>query len=159
MRATAPGKSLKALMPFLLVLTVLGAIPAWAGQPSLPADVPNIFDPQVRAQFTPAGVANLRGNPDFPVLMLENKTGEYPLTMLIGLDARNGKDTWSLASDPIILIVVFADPGTILDVHVDIGFAERGRPSGSYVSLDDPNFLTLGNLIKEVAGVQTRTYM
>src|SRR3990167_7373700 len=59
----------------------------------LPESVPNIFDPEVRARFEPVSVANLRDNPDFPMLLLVNKAGEQPQAMVVGLDARNGKDS------------------------------------------------------------------
>lgn len=143
----------------LLLLVILAPIPTWAGQPVLPAGVPNVFDPEVRARFQPVGVANLRGNPDFPVLILQNTAGEQPQVMLLGLDARNGKDTWSLASDPIILIVLFADPGTILGAHVDAGFAELGKPSGQLMTLADPTSPALSDLLRSVTLAATRTYM
>lgn len=145
-----------ALMLFLLILA---SIPAWAGQPLLPSDVPNVFDPEVRARFQPVGVANLRGNPDFPVLILQNTVGGQPQVILLGLDARNGKESWSLASDPIILIVLFADPETILGAHVDAGFAERGKPSGQFMTLADPTSPGLSDLLRSISLAATRTYM
>ena len=96
-------------LALLVGILVLAQVPAWAGQQTLPADAPNIFDPGVREHFQPVGVANLRGNPDFPVLLFLNTEEEQPRLLLLALDARNGKDTWSLPSDPIILIVVFSD--------------------------------------------------
>jgi hypothetical protein len=143
----------------LLTLLLLIAAPVWAGQPFLPPDVPNILDPQVLTRFTPVGVANLRGDPDFPVLILENRLGEYPQVIFLGLDARNGKDSWSLGTDPIILIVLFADSATILGAYVDAGFADHGKASGRYESLDQTNYLTLDNLFREVAAIHARTYM
>lgn len=144
---------------FLLLLIMVAAIPAWASQSALPAGVPNVFDPEVRARFQPVGMANLKGNPDFPVLILQNMAGEQPQVMLLGLDARNGKETWSLASDPIILIVLFADPETILGAHVDAGFAERGRPSGQFMTLADPTSPGLSDLLRSITLTATRTYM
>ena len=125
----------------------------------LPAEIPNIFDPEVRAQYQPVDVANLRGNPDFPVLILQNTAGGQPQGMLLGLDARNGKMSWSLASDPIILIVLFADPETILGAHVDAGFAERGKSSGQFMTLADPTSPGLSDLLRSVTLAATRTYM
>lgn len=130
----------------LLLLVLLAAVPAWAGQPALPAGVPNIFDPEVRAHFQPVAVTTLQGNADFPVLLLLNTAGEQPQAVVLALDARNGKETWSLVSDPIILIVVFADPTTIQWLYVDAGFVERGEPSGSYIALADPNSSGLPDL-------------
>ena len=104
----------------------------------LPAEVPNIFDPEVRSQFQRVGVVNLRGNPDFPVLIFQNIVGGQPQTILLGLDARNGKEGWSLRSDSVILVILFADPETILAAYVDAGFADSGKPSRVFRKLDDP---------------------
>ena len=125
----------------------------------LPEDVPNVFDPEVRAQYPPVGVANLRGNPDFPVLILQNTAGGQPQVILLGLDARNGKESWSLASDPIILIVLFADSETILGAHVDAGFADSGNPSRVFRKLD--NSLDLPNLkgLRELGKGTPMTFM
>ena len=141
------------------LLAILISTSAWAGQAALPAGVPNVFDAEVRAQFEPVGVFNLRGDPDFPVVILMNKGGEQPQAIFFGMDARNGKDTWSLATDPIILIVLFADPSTILGLHVDAGFMDRGRPSGQYKAVDDPNSFALPDLLKAVTAVPTQSYM
>jgi hypothetical protein len=113
----------------------------------------------VRAKFHPVGLANLSGNPDFPVLILENGAGEHPQAMLLGVDARNGKDSWSLASDPIILIILFADHRDILAVYVDTGFADQGRASGTYTALDDPASLALFDLLKSLSTIPSRTYL
>lgn len=147
------------IVALLLPLLIVGAVPAWADQASLPAGVPNIFDPQVRAHFQPVGVANLRGNPDFPVLILKNTTGNQPQTMLVGMDARNAKATWSLASDPIILIVLFAESAKIEGLYVDAGFADQGKPSGHLEMLEDPNSTSLTNLLRSVSDVTTWTFM
>ncbi|MBI4737880.1 MAG: hypothetical protein HY766_17780 [candidate division NC10 bacterium] len=155
-RRARGGDLFRAVIRLLVILT---SIPAWAGQPLLPSDVPNVFDPEVRAQFQPVGVANLRGNPDFPVLILQNTVGGQPQVILLGLDARNGKDTWSLASDPIILIVLFADPETILGAHVDAGFAERGKPSGQFMTPADPTSPGLSDLLRSITLAASRTYM
>ena len=158
-RALSP--SLRQRVRFSILLLLLGGVstPAWAGQAALPEGVPNIFDAEVRAQFEPAAVLNLRGNPDFPMLLLVNKAGEQPQAMALGLDARNGKDTWSLASDPIILIVLFSDPSTISAVHVDAGFSEQGQPSGTYMAVDNPGSLTLPDVFKTLVAAPVRTYM
>jgi hypothetical protein len=140
-------------------LVLLTAIPAWAGQPSLPAGVPNIYDSEVRAHFQPLRVGNLRGNPDFPVILVANTTGEQPQGHLLGLDARNGKATWSLASDPIILIVVLAGDTTIQRVYVDVGFAAEGKASGTYAAVDEANSPGLPGLLKALSEAATRTYI
>ena len=127
--------------------------------PVLPTGVPNISDPEVRAHFQPVMVANLRGNPDFPVVLVVNTAREQPHALLLGLDARNGKDTWSLTSDPIILIVVLSDETTIQGLYVDIGFADVGKASGSYAEVDDANSPALPDLLEAVPEAVTRTYI
>jgi hypothetical protein len=156
-----PARPLQLCLAFSMLLAVLAGVStaAWAGQAALPEGVPNIFDADVRAQFEPAGVINLRGNPDFPMLVLARKAGEQPQGMVLGLDARNGKDTWSLASDPIILIILFSDPSTISAVHLDAGFSEQGKPSGTYTAVENPGSLTLPDVFKAIAAAPVRTYM
>lgn len=147
------------LLSILVVLLAVVSVPASAGQAALPEGVPNIFDAEVRANFEPVAVVNLRDNPDFPMLILIHKAGEEPQAMVIGLDARNGKDTWSLASDPIIVIILFSDPSTISAVHVDAGFSEKGKPSGIYMAVEEPGSLTLPDVFKSLAAAPVRTYM
>ncbi len=154
-----PPSRLTAWLPLLVGFVLLAAIPAWAGQPELPTGVPNIYDPEVRAHFGPVGTVNLRGNPDFPVLLLMNTTGEQPQALLLGLDARNGKATWSLTTDPIILIVVFSDETTIQAVYVDAGFAELGKASGNYAVVDEVNSPALPDLLRAVTAPETRTFI
>jgi hypothetical protein len=141
----------------LVGLVLLAGGPAWAGQPSLPAGVPNIYDPEVRAQFQLLGVANLRDNPDFPVVLLGNTASEEPTAILLGLDARNGKETWSLMSDPVILIVVFSDETTIQDLFVDMGFADQGKASGKFGAVDAMNRPALPDLLKAITATAMQT--
>lgn len=157
-RRTPPG-GLAGWLPLLVGFVILTAVPAWASPPALPASVPNIHDPEVRAQFQPVGVSNLLGNPEFPVLYVVNRDGEKPQAMLIGLDARNGKATWSLTTDPIILIVVFSDDTTIQGLYVDIGFADLGKASGTYAAVGEVNSPALPELLKAVAEAVMRTYL
>jgi hypothetical protein len=138
---------------------LLAAMPAWAAPPALPAGVPDIYDPEVRAHFQRVGVANLRGNPDLPVALLLNTTGEQPQALLFGMDARNGKDTWSLITDPIILIVVFSDETTIQAVYVDTGFTNLGKASGNYAAVDERNAAALPDLLEVLTAAATRTYI
>ena len=146
-------------LPLLLGFFFFAAGPTWAGQAALPAEVPNILDPAVRAGFLPVGVANLRGNPDFPVVLLVNTSGEAPQALLLGLDARNGKDSWSLTADPIVLIVVFTDPTTIGGLYVDTGFADQGKASGNYAVVDELNAPVLPDLLKAVTAPVIQTYL
>jgi hypothetical protein len=137
-------------LPLLVGFVLLAAVPAQAGTSRLPAGVPNIFDPGVQAHFQPVAVTSLEANPDLPAVLLVNTTGEQPPALLLGVDARNGKDTWSLVTDPIILIVVFADTTTVQGVYMDIGFVDRGQPSGSYGALDPEHASALTELLKAV---------
>lgn len=141
----------------LVGFALLAAGPAWAGQPPLPASVPNIYDPEVRGHFQIVGVANLRDNPDFPVVLLANTDEETPTALLLGLDARNGQETWSLTSDPVILIVVFSDETTIRELFVDTGFADRGKASGSFGAVDAMNRPALPDLLKAITATAMQT--
>jgi hypothetical protein len=138
---------------------LLATVPAWAGQVTLPAGVPNLYDPAVQAHYQPVGVGILGENPDFPVVYLVNRTGEQPQALLLGLDARNGKATWSLSSDPIILIVVFSGETRIRGLYVDLGVAAQGKASGAYAPVDEMNLPTLLDLLKAVTEAGRRTYI
>jgi hypothetical protein len=133
------------------------AIPAWAAQPALPAGVPNVYDPEVQAHFRPVAVVNLEHNPDFPAVLFVTTTGDKPPALLLGLDARNGKNTWSLTADPIILIVVFSDETTIQALYVDTGFADLGKASGDYAAVDGRNAAALPDLLWAVTAPETRS--
>jgi hypothetical protein len=146
---------LRVLVGFVLLATV----PAWAAQATLPAGVPNLYDPAVRAHYQPVGIGILGDNPDFPVVYLVNQTGEEPQALLLGLDARNGKATWSLSSDPIILIVVFSGETRIRGLYVDLGVAAQGKASGAYAPVDEMNLPTLLDLLKAVTEAGRRTYI
>ncbi len=161
-RRSGPTRWLAAIrrgrwLPLLMGFILLATAPAWAGAPALPAGVPNIYDPAVRAHFEPVAVANLQKNPDLPVLLLVNETEESPPAILLGVDARNGKDTWSLSTDPIILIVVFADARLVQDVYVDIGFVDKGKASGIYAAVDPANASALPELLKAVPATGRRS--
>jgi hypothetical protein len=135
-------------LPLLVGFVLLAAVPAWAGAQALPVGVPDIYDAAVLAHFQPVAVANLRGNPDFPALLLVNTTGDQPSALLLGFDARNGKNTWSLSRDPLVLIVVVAGQATIQGVYVDTGFAERGKASGDYTGVDQESLPALLELLR-----------
>jgi len=148
-----------------LVILVLGiglswGLLAWGGQSPLPPGVPDIFDRSTRSRFEPVAVVNLRGNPDLPVVVVRNKKEDgQPQVLLLGLDARNGRRTWSLATDPIVLIVVFANPTTILSIHTDSGFLEGGQASGAYVTMEHPDSLVLPDVLRAVAAVGERAFL
>jgi hypothetical protein len=138
-------------------LVLVAAVPAWAGASALPAGVPNLLDPAVRAHFQRVWVANVRGNPDFPVVALVNTTGEEPRVLLLGLDARNGANTFSLATDPIILVMVVARAIPIQDAYVDIGFVNRGLASGTYAAIDPENASALLEVLEAVGATEARS--
>jgi hypothetical protein len=145
-----PPRRLTGWLPLLVGFVLLAAMPGWASEPILPVGVPNIYDPEVRAHFQSIGVVNLGQNPDFPAVLLVNTSGDQPQALLLGLDARNGKDTWSLITDPIILIVVVSADAAVPRVYVDIGFADLGRASGEYTAVDGVNSPVLPELLREV---------
>ena len=146
-------------VPLLVGFLVFTAAPAEAAPAALPAGVPNIYDPEVQTHFQPVRVANLRDNPEFPVILLVNMTGQQPEALLVGLDARNGKDTWSLTGDPIILIVALSDEQTIQGLFVDTGFADQGTASGAYAAVDEANASALPDLLRAIPEAASRTYM
>jgi hypothetical protein len=155
---TSPGWRVgRLVLLWGIVFLALSSVSAWAGQPTLPSGVPNIYSPEVRERFELMGVTNLRGNPDFPMVLLMNTAEGKPEALLLGLDARNGGETWSLESDPIILIVTFTDPTTIQSLYVDTGFADQGKASGKYSTLDNKNPLALPDLLKTVIQTSSLT--
>ncbi|HSB77690.1 MAG TPA: hypothetical protein VLM91_02790 [Candidatus Methylomirabilis sp.] len=146
---TPPGQIV--ILPLLLSCILVAATPAGSRAAALPAGVPNIYDPDVLAHFQPAAVGNLRDNPDFPVLLLLNTIGEQPPALLLGLDARNGTDVWSLTTDPIILIMLLSDRTTIQGVYVDAGFVELGKASGNYAAVGGESLPALLDLLPAVS--------
>jgi hypothetical protein len=160
-RAACAGIGPRVLAAALvLAIGLPWALPAGAGQSPLPPGVPNIFDRSIRSQFEPVAVVNLRGNPDLPVIVVRNKQEDgQPQVLLLALDARNGRHTWSLATDPIILIVVYASPSSILSIHTDTGFLERGQASGTYVSTERPDSPVLPGVLRAVAAVADRVFL
>ncbi len=156
---TAHVKMLSFTVVLSAGLVLLPVIPAWAARAALPADVPNIYAPEVQAHFQPVMVANLRANPEFPLILLVNTAaGQKPDALLLGLDARNGKDTWSLTGDPIILIVAFSGE-TVQGMYVDAGFAGHGAASGIYATVDEANSAALPDLLNAVPEVMAQTYI
>ena len=152
-RRTPPGRT--SIWPLLLGFVLVVATPAWSAPPSLPAGVPNIYDPGVLEHFQLAEMGNLRDNPDFPVLLLVNTTGGTPQALLLGLDARNGTDAWSLTADPIILILLFSDQATIQGAYVDAGFVDLGRASGNYAAVGKESLPALPDMLGAVAAPVT----
>ncbi len=100
----------------------------------LPAGIPDLLDPAVQAHFVPLSVARLDNDPDFPALFLGNTSEEVPQFVLLILDARNGKDTWSLHEDAAIFLLLLSDAQTIQQGYLDEGFAAHGTPSGTFIA-------------------------
>lgn len=96
----------------------------------LPDGVPELLNPRIRASWHAYVLGNLEGDPDFPIIVYLNVPDGAPAAVMMAIDARNGTSTWSLASDPVILIAVFAGPQTLTRLYYDQGFADDGRPSG-----------------------------
>ena len=159
-RVRAARRQIGRRLVVVLSLILLAAGSVWAdGTSGLPRSVPNLFNPEVRAHYRSVQVGNMRANPDLPLLMLVNIDGETPKAVLVGLDARNGKNTWSLNNDPIVLIALFADTSTITELYLDAGFARQGVTSGTYQSVPDPKVEMLPELLREISEVPARTYM
>ncbi len=151
-------QSLRYTLGVLPVCLLLLTTSVRAGEkPSLPEGVPNLLDPEVRAQYEPSFMGNLLANPDFPLVLLVNRTGTHPGAILVALDARNGTDTWSLGDDPIVLIALFVDPATITDVYIDRGLLEQGTPSGSFQNVPDPRMLP--DLLHALSELPARTFL
>jgi hypothetical protein len=157
LRSSSGWRAARLVLLWGIFFLTLSSVSVWAGQPTLPSGVPNIFSPEVREHFEFMGVTHLRGNPDFPMVLLMNKEEDTPEVMLLGLDARNGEETWSLESDPIILIVTFTDAKTIQSLYVDAGFAGQGKASGKYAPLDNKSSSALPDLLKAVIETSNRT--
>jgi len=147
-------------LPLLAGFVLWAAVPAGAGAPALPAGVPDIYNPAVRAHYQAVEMGAVGGNPDFPMIALTNTDGDRPQALLLGFDARNGKDTWTLSEDRIIFVIfiaVSADGVMHQTMYVDVGFADQGKASGTLTAVDPPDAATLLELLKAVAPGPERT--
>lgn len=86
------------------------------------------------AQFTPMSISRFNDDPDSPLLLLAKPGEAGPQFLLLIVDARNGKDTWSLREDAAVFCLALAAPTTIQQVFLDEGFASRGKPSGQFIA-------------------------
>ena len=118
----------------LFTATLLAAGPRAFGETHYPPGVPNLADPGLLAQFIPLSISRLAEDPDFPVLLLANRGEGSPQFILVIVDARNGKETWSLREDAPVFYVLFNDLTTIHQAFLDEGFASRGTPSGHFIA-------------------------
>jgi hypothetical protein len=157
-RASRRSRGRIVAIAFALLSMAMGT--AGAGTVSArPENVPDLTDPNVQQKYLPIQVGTMGGNKDLPLVMLVNQGSEKSEAILIGLDARNGKSTWSLLSDPIILVALFADPATITELDVDLSFLSEGTPSGSLQRVPDPRPETLPELLRAIASVPERTFL
>lgn len=125
------------------------APPGRGGGPRTPpAGIPDFADAETLAHFTPVAQGSLWGNPDFPVLLARGLEPTGPVFILIVLDARNGKDTWSLVEDPMILVTVAERDGDSPATYVDEGFVTRGVPSGTFVEVGGATLSDLPDLLE-----------
>ena len=108
--------------------------PARGRAEAAPPSVPDLTDAAVLDRFAPVGLAMLDGDPDFPAVLLANLGEGAPQFLLVILDARNGKETWSLRDDAAVFYLLLADPATIQRAFLDAGFAAGGTASGEFVA-------------------------
>lgn len=97
-----------------------------------PPGVPNLTDLGIQTEFVRVAFSRYEEDPDFPVLVLANLTEGLPQFLLVILDARNGKETWSLQEDRAVFFMLLSDPATVLRAYLDEGFATDGKPSGEF---------------------------
>lgn len=149
---------MKTVAALTLLLAAVAAFPAAAaGEPpsvgeeatprALPHAVPDFTDAETLSRFTPVAQGRLWGDPDFPVLLIRGLAPPDPAFVLIVLDARNGKDTWSLIDDPMILVTV-GQPDGAPATYVDEGFVTQGTPSGAYVAVEGATLSDLSGLLE-----------
>jgi len=115
----------------------------------LPPAVPDFTDAETLTHFAPVAQGRLWGNPDFPVLLIRGIESVDPAYVLIVLDARNGKETWSLVEDPMILVSVAKREEESPETYVDEGFVTQGKPSGAFIQVEGAtNFSDLTGLLE-----------
>jgi hypothetical protein len=148
-----------ALITALLLSSVLALPAVVQAEGRLPDGVPDLLNPRIRASWQSNLLGNLEGDPDFPVVVCLNVSDGAPAAVMMAIDARNGTSAWSLASDPVILIAVFAGPQTLTRPYYDQGFTDDGRPSGQYAKITRPDSAALSALLRWAAHLQHRVYI
>jgi hypothetical protein len=143
---------MKMLVGLTLLLAAAGSglSAAGAGEPAqaLPPGVPDFTDTETLAHFTPVAQGSLWGNPDFPVLLIQGVEAPDSGFVLVVLDARNGKETWSLVEDPVILVTVGQRDEESPTTYVDEGFVTQGVPSGAFVEVAGATLSDLPSLLE-----------
>ncbi len=120
------------ILPAALIAVFLSLGGAHA-QTVLPPGVPDLRDPAVQAEYMPIDISYLNGDPDFPLVVLARRDEGSPQFLALVIDARNGKETWSLREDRAVFYILFVDRTTIQRAFLDEGFAARGEPSGNFI--------------------------
>lgn len=116
----------------LFLAATVAAGNAWAQEWSLPKEVPDLLNPQVVKTYALVGTGTLFGDPDFPVIVLQHRGDGAPARVLVVVDARNGKSSWSLQEDPVIFVLVLNSPTGPTVSFADEGFLGTGQPSGVF---------------------------
>jgi hypothetical protein len=130
------------------------AVAAAAHSASLPADVPDLLAPGARTEWRPVHVGDVEGDANFPLLLFMHDTAREPAAVLMVLNAQTGRGTWSLESDPAVLIAVFPNAQTVSRLYYDPGFAREGRASGQYAEVANPDPDQIPDLIISIAHPQ-----
>jgi hypothetical protein len=139
--------------PLLATLTVILALAVLSLLPAAAATIPGAGLPEpIQHQLFPVTGAivvlqeTALDNPDLPLLIL--LVADPPTPVLVVIDARNGTDTWSLETDPIIVIA------TQDETWVDTGFLTRGIAGGTFQpveSIEDALQLVTDHLTRRTA--------
>ncbi len=155
---------MKRLFVMLSIVALLGLpMTVWGGEDDMlfqhvqPAPgkadtspgVPDLTDPGVQSEMVLLSVTRLDGDPDFPVLVLESLNERFPRYLLVIVDARNGKETWSLLEDRPVVFLLFSDSATVQRALLDEGFAANGVPSGNFVAVGTERVEELVNKLRE----------
>ncbi len=155
---------MKTLRPATVVLALSLFATACASMPAalavksgFPAGVPDLLDPSVQSHFVSLKIGNIADNPDFPEVLLLNESGEQPRALLVGLDARNGTDRWSMEKDPVILIMVLADKMAVERSYIDTGFVDHGKPSGAFAAIDRDSLPALADIFMGIVEAAKQT--
>ena len=53
---------------------------------------------------------------------------------MVVVDARNGKDTWSLREEPVVFYLLFSEGTGDQQIFLDEGFADQGHASGVFIA-------------------------
>jgi len=147
--------------PLVLALLVAAGVLAAGARASadttFPAGIPDLRDPEIRSRFMLLNLARLDDDPDFPVLMLAGVGAGSPALLVVIVDARNGKETWSLREDAAVFYLMLADPTTVERAFLDEGFAASGKASGRFTAAGPGAAENLMARLRESHGRTRRT--